>query len=54
MKYYMRSKIVPWEDVKPSIHPKSESYGLCEVFRNRSDFAKAYPYETPIELEGFQ
>lgn len=52
MKYYMRSRIIPWEDVKPSIIPSTNSYGLCEVFKSRADFKKAYPLETPIELEG--
>ena len=48
----MRRRIVPWEDVKPVIRPETESYGLCEIFKSRSDFAKAYPYEIPVELEG--
>lgn len=52
MKYYMRSKIVRWDDAKPVVHPTSMFYGLCEVFKSRADFEKAYPDEEPIELEG--
>ena len=52
MKYYMRSKIVQWTDTKPSIVVNTKSYGFCEVFKSHADFGKAYPDETPIELEG--
>lgn len=52
MKYYMRGKIVSWDSTKPSIVVGTKSYGFCEVFKSRADFAKAYPYEIPIELEG--
>ena len=48
----MRSKIVQWKDTKPPINPDTDSYGLCEVFKSRFDFAKAYPHEIPVELEG--
>jgi len=48
----MRSKIVSWKDTKPPVHPETGSCGLCEVFKSRADFEKAYPSEIPIELEG--
>lgn len=50
--YYMRSKIVPWKDTNPEIDPSTKSYGLCEVFKTRMDFERAYPDEIFIEIEG--